>query len=463
MAWDLWSSTYDEAVLNSDNCESLGRQFDTYFNCEHDIMEEDALNEKSCIQVLKKLIIKEDAEIEELEKDLLSLQNEHQNWPEICCNALTEKINWLEVSIRSLKNDRADNDRIQLLLHNGPAGTLDEILKAALADSCQDNCRQGGLAKTVPRSAALGAISSVIGPSDGMNLLGTSDLKVLVNDEGRRSQLVTADEGQILNSFSSKGKENVLKEVKQERETVKNVTTNERLDSNLGASRQVKRENSNFEPKLCDFAPKTDKGKSQVRDLNSEPTVNLWPSIVSEPSKLTNQRKRKLGSDAFSTGGPGEDPVELISNTSSKVTHKRPRKSRTSNDGANLVYSLSGEVYERTTIRPEQHEFEYAIVPYDSKFSELQKKRNACKLPVTAGIQNSLVAVDLSKLNPVAMDNGNHEVESQNKTSALVPVNLKNLTLINLRAIAKQYNVKKYYRMAKAPLLEQLTQIIGDW
>lgn len=108
-----------------------------------DVIEEDALNEKSCVQVLSNLIRKADVEIEELEKDLLSLQNElasaeHQNWPETCCSALTEKINWLDVSIRSLKNDQADNTEIQLLLQKDAIETLDEIVKATQTDYCQD-------------------------------------------------------------------------------------------------------------------------------------------------------------------------------------------------------------------------------------------------------------------------------------------------------------------------------------
>jgi len=41
-----------------------------------DVIEEDALNEKSCIQVLRILITKADTEIDELEQDLVSLQSQ---------------------------------------------------------------------------------------------------------------------------------------------------------------------------------------------------------------------------------------------------------------------------------------------------------------------------------------------------------------------------------------------------
>lgn len=558
MASGLWSSTYDEVARNSNNSEHLGCQYDFYLDCVRDVMEEDALNEKSCIQALKNLITKEDTEIEELEKDLLSLQNElvwaeHQNWPEICCNALTQKINWLDVSIRSLKNDHADNARIQLLFPNEPAGTLDEVLKATLGDCRQDNCGQELLSKIVLRSADFGAIKSLPGPPDGMNLLGKSDFNVLAYEEVRRSQLVTTDKSQILNSATSKGKENVLKEVKQEGETVKDVTTDECLDSSF--CQEVKSENSNFAPKTarrdCEKASNvaptqdldptnlplnrdcgrinplqvdsdkefclaaseswnrksslhvmyfqsaslvnagssgsssmsemqtkkprftgsqlTDRGKSQVLCPKPEPTVYLGKSVMSEPGKLKNQRKRKQKSDSFSARDPSENPMEIDSSSSREVTCKRQRKSRTSIDG-NLVESLGSKDAKRT-VQLEQHETAYAIVPYDSKFFGLQKKRNVCKLPVTAGIQNSLVNIDLTSSNVVETDNGQNEdlqncwsgssVDSHNKTSVLMPVSLRNLTLSNLRAIAKQHNVKKYYRMTKGPLVEQLTQILG--
>lgn len=105
-------------------------------------MEEDALNEESCVQVLRILITKADTEIEELEKDLLSLQNElawseHEKWPEICCSALTERINWLDVAVSTLKRACDDDTETQLLLHGKPAETLHEIVKALQRDHCQ--------------------------------------------------------------------------------------------------------------------------------------------------------------------------------------------------------------------------------------------------------------------------------------------------------------------------------------
>jgi len=98
-----------------------------------DVIEEDALNMESCIQVLRILITKADTEIEELERDLLLLQKElvcveHEKWPDIFCGVLNERINQLDVAISTLKNDCADEAEVKLLLDSGPTGTLHEIL-----------------------------------------------------------------------------------------------------------------------------------------------------------------------------------------------------------------------------------------------------------------------------------------------------------------------------------------------
>lgn len=87
---------------------------------------------ESCIRVLRILITKADTEIEELERDLLLLQKElacfeHEKWPVICCGVLSERISQLDVAIRTLKNDCADEAEVQLLLDSEP-GTRHEIL-----------------------------------------------------------------------------------------------------------------------------------------------------------------------------------------------------------------------------------------------------------------------------------------------------------------------------------------------
>nr|KYP51994.1 hypothetical protein KK1_026071 [Cajanus cajan] len=253
MAWDLWSSSYGQ-----------------------DVIEEDALNEESCVQVLRILITKADTEIEELEKDLLLLQNElacteHEKWPDLCCGALTERINRLDVAVSTLKNDRADDAEMQQLLQSEPAETLHEIVKALQRDYYMDisspivNVTEHALdkdsstidsnviikeeekelhgtsesseslelllelhekrsdnpekieelpEKSLARSPNLGDIICATDHSDGMKLSETSDNKVIGNEEAGRSQHINTDRGQIFDLFSANDNGNIPSEVK---------------------------------------------------------------------------------------------------------------------------------------------------------------------------------------------------------------------------------------------------------
>ncbi|XP_021833164.1 uncharacterized protein LOC110772962 isoform X4 [Prunus avium] len=145
MAWDLWSSPYDswdlwdspdhQVAPGSTYSTESGWECDFYFGC--DLIEEDAINEKCCIQVLKILITKADTEIDELEKDLVALQSElawaeHEEWSEICGSALREKIAWLDISTRYLRSKDENNNDVQLLMHREPADNIHDILKALL-------------------------------------------------------------------------------------------------------------------------------------------------------------------------------------------------------------------------------------------------------------------------------------------------------------------------------------------
>lgn len=64
------------------------------------------------------------------------------------------------------------------------------------------------------RSPDWGAIVCVPDHSDGMTLSETLDNKVTGNEGVRRSQLITTDTAQILNSLSSKGNGNISSEAK---------------------------------------------------------------------------------------------------------------------------------------------------------------------------------------------------------------------------------------------------------
>ncbi|XP_022966245.1 uncharacterized protein LOC111465964 [Cucurbita maxima] len=144
MDGDLWDWPYDQGFSYSDAGESSysvesGWQADFYFGYGRDVIEENAMNEKYCVQVLKILIRKAASEIDDLEEDLVLLQcglawTESRNQFEACCNALREKIDVLHNSIKSWRRSDKINTVNQLPLHTQPAEKLFEILKPFLGE-----------------------------------------------------------------------------------------------------------------------------------------------------------------------------------------------------------------------------------------------------------------------------------------------------------------------------------------
>ncbi|XP_042481668.1 uncharacterized protein LOC122062090 [Macadamia integrifolia] len=154
MDGDLWGPSYtQDSPENSFGIQQNEWECDFYFGYGADVIEEDALNEKSCVEVLRKLISKADIEIEALEEDLVILQtqlewaeqNKLKEWFEICCNGLEEKTNFLDLLIRNLKNENVQNEcdnDIQSLMHGEPPGRISEMLKALLRTHCQSKSEQ---------------------------------------------------------------------------------------------------------------------------------------------------------------------------------------------------------------------------------------------------------------------------------------------------------------------------------
>ncbi|XP_022748231.1 uncharacterized protein LOC111297902 isoform X2 [Durio zibethinus] len=135
MACDFWGPSFPQG--ESSCCVQPEWQYDFYFRYGFDMIEENALNEKSCVQVLRILITKADTEIDDLEKDLVFLQSElvwaeHEESSDIRCNALRAKINCLDISIRKLRNKDESDIEVYLLMHTEPAEKLDEVGKALL-------------------------------------------------------------------------------------------------------------------------------------------------------------------------------------------------------------------------------------------------------------------------------------------------------------------------------------------
>ncbi|KAE9585280.1 putative Rho termination factor [Lupinus albus] len=165
-----------------------------------------------------------------------------------------------------------------------------------------------------------------------------------------------------------------------------------------------------------------------------------------------------------------DSPTKVDPCTSIVASTKRQCKSETSTGTANLNEPMSRKITKRAELGWDATESR-SVVPYNSEFSELQKRRLS-KWPITAEIQNSTVNLDSPNPDRVSMCNGSqvdlHIVESysledsHNETTASQLITLKKLNLPALRAMAKQYDLKKYYKLRKAELLQQLVERMSN-
>ncbi|XP_048225662.1 uncharacterized protein LOC8284764 isoform X1 [Ricinus communis] len=198
MDWDLWSSPYDPVAEESRFFSQPERMRDFYFGYGFDAIEEDALNEKYCIQALRILITEADTEIDKLEQDLISLQSElawieDEEWSQICSNALREKINCLDISIKHLMNKDKNDVEVHLLMHTQPIETLNEILKDLLSNNL---CKKREQPKEINDAIIL--ISSDV-PREALNVMrenkkGGSSYSIQTVREGmKESSSMTED------------------------------------------------------------------------------------------------------------------------------------------------------------------------------------------------------------------------------------------------------------------------------
>ncbi|CAJ1912977.1 unnamed protein product [Sphenostylis stenocarpa] len=215
-----------------------------------------------------------------------------------------------------------------------------------------------------------------------------------------------------------------------------------------------------------------DEGEEHALDLKSQLKANLRKSNMNFPSKLEVPEKQKLELAAFSSREPFVDSCpEVIPSTSTSiiVSTKRQRRSKSSTDSTILNEPMNLKIITRGELQPDKLETEgRAIVLYDSKFSELQKKRRVTKFSMNGDIQNSTVNLDVANSDGVSMDKESQLATHTNKSHSLVDSHddetesLRKLTLTDLRVMAKEHNVRKYYKLRKGDLVEQLAQRLSS-
>ncbi|CAK9183819.1 unnamed protein product [Ilex paraguariensis] len=171
---------------------------------DQDVIEENALNEKSCIQVLKILLTKADTEIIDLEDDVVILQSQlawaDEEWSKICSSALRERIDCLNISIQSLKSNNVQDEHdcgVCLLECREPAERMHEIVKGLLTADSQPIDEQSAVAITKESG------SDIMGEATDLlldkNRLNNSALCTVKKEKVRDFTITPAENHGILN------------------------------------------------------------------------------------------------------------------------------------------------------------------------------------------------------------------------------------------------------------------------
>ncbi|KAL6505941.1 hypothetical protein OROHE_022660, partial [Orobanche hederae] len=179
--------------------------FSDYTVYSPDVMEEDSLNEKSCVQVLKIMIDKADEEIRKLEEDIVMLQCQiawdDEDWSKLCSVALREKIDCLDIAIEGLKKEITEGVRYLAVGIEQPeklAQRLHDLLKPLLENYLLVKSKQGE-SSTIHMPAVL--------PADG---LGEKKLESRTSEYKEK-----VEQKRCINQLKQNERENVLVKLKE--------------------------------------------------------------------------------------------------------------------------------------------------------------------------------------------------------------------------------------------------------
>ncbi|XP_057784241.1 uncharacterized protein LOC131001672 isoform X2 [Salvia miltiorrhiza] len=171
-----------------------------------DMLEEDALNEKSCMQVLKIWIDKANEDIVKLEEDILMLQRQlvwdDEKWSKQCSAALREKIDQLAILIERLKKDSRENglhlktEELPPRLHD-----LKPLLENYLAKSEQTETSM----IQMPVSPTVELINKKIEENSGTIMLKTYERKSKSTELEERKICPLQQKDAVIRNFDASG------------------------------------------------------------------------------------------------------------------------------------------------------------------------------------------------------------------------------------------------------------------
>jgi hypothetical protein len=237
---------------------------------------------------------------------------------------------------------------------------------------------------------------------------------------------------------------------------------------------------------LCTRLQLTDEEKPQAQDLKSKVAVNFNKSqgkkkpefgacsakellpleVFRSASKNVSTKRKRKPKNEFMNSKITEKAI-VLSDSDDDVSTKRQQKPNSCTAATTLNEPTNTKVTKRS-VQLGQHETAgNAIVPYDSEFSELQKKRRVSELSITSEVQNSIV----NYLDTTNSDNGKSLalVDDHNEISALLHITsietvetLKKKKLPELRLMAKTLKMTGCAKFRKEVLIEELLKQLSS-
>ncbi|XP_011048112.1 PREDICTED: uncharacterized protein LOC105142262 isoform X2 [Populus euphratica] len=454
MDWDLWGPPND-IVAEESGFDNPQRDF--YFGNGFYVIEEEALNEKFRVRLLRILIKKANTEILELEQDLLSLQTElawveNEDWPDACCNALREKIDFLDISIKYLRNKDKNDIEFRLLMYTQPVETLDEILKALFRNYICKRDKQ--LKDAIVSGSSSDAPLHTTNGWDKEKRLSNCNLETITSEKTKDCSSTPTEHGAVLSPSLNL----------QEKKTVNSKPTSADIKDFSPQSSEVAPDFSDEKKSLsfCGpkntgkrdarehaFAPKDEKliqssssksaykGRHGLESVKVEPTENSVSNstMYSLENTVVLSYKEKPGdSDSTATKEVEEHssisaPDVVISSSSKPMAKKTDLGKRVKPAGA-IIKNVSAEVLRRAAgLNAKKNNSDCALGTFkQANCSNSDIEQKFCELAPKAAQKRSVKESKIAAAHDIVSLKSPRKTNGKKKTPLIVKLRETDLT-----------------------------------
>ncbi|GAB4851637.1 hypothetical protein Ancab_031039 [Ancistrocladus abbreviatus] len=475
-----------DSVLSIESyIQGYGSECDFHFCYGLDLIEEDAINEKCCLEVLRNLIGKADSEILQLEDDMAILQSqlkwaEHDKYGElyeVWCATFKEKINSLSLSIHSLRNEKffgGNGLSAELVTHRQPAQRISAIIGTLLRHHFPEDYKQVrelSYGENVLADNSLTNSDTEVKGQGSAARVATSD----ASNSGRKTIPERGTEG-LDNTKTSRSA--ALQRLGRDEDAKRSeVTVMEQSSSSLYAKKEEIKvgEASDDDIELAtldSLAKPEDHDGEALKEFESLSTdIPIAKNAISDVEPIVNlmlkpqglKGKRKLLMDLGHTNSLDSPHAEIRRN--SVVKEGRRQQQQRSPKGRMMTPAsepkrqlLCGDARGRTSNAASNSKTARGMHSKLVQLSDMKDSAASSEFESQQGVAgNGKIGKHSIIRFPSSDDTKNIRLLSSQE-----PLCFHNLTLNQLKGIAKQHNVKGYAKLKKSLLAELLAKQLGE-